>query len=214
MRWLFVGVIALNMLYFGWHLASPEAAGEALQPGSAAQEFPATLELVEGANSPAAAAPPSRVVDGCPAVGPWASMDEAGVVAKSVSVGGAAAELRKVDMKGIAVYWVYLPPLSDRAQANRRLRELQARGMDSFVVAAGPDANAISLGSFAARDSALGVQARLKNAGYGVEVREQRRDVQQIWVVLQDPAAQGYMEHMPADLRDRARQQRLPCDER
>lgn len=213
MRWLFVGVVVLNLLYFGWRLASPDEF--AVSDVAAVDEsvFPARVSLLaEGA----AAGSPREVLvpplSGCPAVGPWASAAEGDRVAQSLATAGIKASARQVEFKGMTVYWVYLPSFAEHGQAMRKLRELQAKGIDSFVVSGGADANAISLGSFTTRGSAVGVQSRLRGAGYAADIREQHRDIQQLWVVVQDPAAQGYLEHLPADLQGRARQERLPCD--
>lgn len=215
MRWLFVGVVVLNFLYFGWRLASPDDVVAETVGMDEPQAFPAGLALLaEGGavRAPQAPLAGSPSLSGCPAIGPWGSADEARRVVESLAAAGVKAGVRTVELKGAKVYWVYLPPFAERAQAMRKLRELQAKGIDSFVVSGGGDANAISLGSFAARDSALGIQSRLRGAGYAADIREQQRDLQQTWVVLRDPAAQGYLEYVPADLRDRSRQERLSCN--
>lgn len=215
MRWLFVGVVVLNLLYFGWRLASPDDAAVETVGMEEPQPFPVGLALLaEGgaAGAPVIPSPGTPPLSGCPAVGPWGAADEARRVVESLAAAGVKAGVRGVELKSAKVYWVYLPPFAERAQAMRKLRELQAKGIDSFVVSGGGDANAISLGSFTARESALGIQSRLRGAGYAVDIREQQRDLQQTWVVLRDPSAQGYLEYVPADLRDRSRQERLPCD--
>lgn len=218
MRWLFVGVVVLNLLYFGWRLASPDDVVAETVGMDEPQPFPAGLALLaEGGAAgapvvPLAGTPSTPSLSGCPAVGPWGSTDEARRVVESLVAAGVKADVRAVELKGAKVYWVYLAPFAERAQAMRKLRELQAKGIDSFVVSGGGDANAISLGSFTARDSALGIQSRLRGAGYAADIREQQRDLQQTWVVLRDPAAQGYLEYVPADLRDRSRQERLSCN--
>jgi len=53
-------------------------------------------------------------------------------------------------------YWVYMPPLKDKAAVNRKIGELKALGItDYFVVQApGKWLNAISLGVFKTRDAA------------------------------------------------------------
>lgn len=215
MRWLFVGVVALNLLYFGWRLTlAPEDVPSAPAAAPTEKTFPSGLKLLSEAGASAVApgdAPRPPALKGCPAVGPWATDADAKRVAGALSDAGMAASARVIELKGATVYWVYLPAFSQRALALRKLRELQAKGIDSFVVSDGSDANAISLGSFTAKDSALGVQSRLRAAGYAAEIRTQSRDVQQNWVILKNPAAQGYVEHMPSDLRDKAHQERLDC---
>lgn len=214
MRWIFIAVVALNILYLGWSIADPvQPVGDGDGEVPQAIEYPQKLGLVgeAGGVSPAPApGAPGRPVAGCPAVGPLSEADGARVMA-ALQAAGYETGARMVETRSARVFWVYIPQFPDRAQALRKLRELQAKGVDSFLVAEGADANAISLGSFTAKDSALGVQARLRSAGYGAEIREETRNVQQGWVVLAEPGAQGYLEHIPADLRDKLRQDRLEC---
>ena len=53
-------------------------------------------------------------------------------------------------------YWVYLPPMKDKAAANRKVAQLKALGIDDYFVItdAGPWLNAISLGVFKTREAA------------------------------------------------------------
>lgn len=219
MRWFFVGVVALNIAYLVWHLQAGGGAPDdsvvvAVEPAA----FPASLRLLdERDGTPYAMTSESRadvvVLPGCPAVGPLGGDDLSRVVAALEGAGFPAA-IHEVPAPGALVYWVYLPPAASRETAMRRLRELHARGIDSFVVAEGPYAHAISLGSFQSKDSAVGVQGRLRTAGYQAEVQEQRRDLRQNWVVLDEPEAQGFVEHLPKGLAETIRIERLPCDPR
>jgi len=216
MRWVFVGVIALNLLYLGWQLAAAEEALPVEQEGitSVAKKFPSTLRLLaERAErvSPPAVVADARPVEGCPAVGPFANDADADRVAKSLAAHHIDSSAVRIGRVGAPLYWVYLPPLSTRQGAMRKLRELQAKGIDSFVVTEGADMNAISLGSFASHDSALGVRSRMYASGYEVGIREQTQDIRQVWVVLADPHAQGFAEFVPADLQANARLERQDC---
>lgn len=211
MRWIFVGVVVLNLLFLGWHLARDPADAGAPQVAAKATEYPARLELVgDAATGPAVAPVRLPVLPGCPALGPLTEADGQRVAA-ALRAAGFETGSRVVEIKSARVFWVYLPPFADRPQAMRKLRELQARGVDSFLVTEGPGANAISLGSFTNRDSAVGLQSRLRSAGYAAEVKEESRDVQQGWVVLTEPGAQGYLEHVPAELVEKLRQERMDC---
>jgi len=53
-------------------------------------------------------------------------------------------------------YWVYIPPLPNKAAVNRKIGELKARGVKEFFVVqdAGQWRNAISLGVFKTREAA------------------------------------------------------------
>ncbi len=54
------------------------------------------------------------------------------------------------------VYWVYIPPIKDKAMANRKIAQLKSIGIeDYFIISeAGPWLNAISLGMFKTKDAA------------------------------------------------------------
>lgn len=53
-------------------------------------------------------------------------------------------------------YWVYIPPVKDKATANQKIAQLKARGVDEYFVVsdAGPWLNAISLGVFKTQEAA------------------------------------------------------------
>lgn len=53
-------------------------------------------------------------------------------------------------------YWVYIPPMKDKAAVNQKIAQLKARGIDDYFVVpdAGPWLNAISLGVFKTREAA------------------------------------------------------------
>jgi len=53
-------------------------------------------------------------------------------------------------------YWVYMPPMKDKATVNRKIAQLKARGIEEYFVVneAGPWLNAISLGVFKTREAA------------------------------------------------------------
>ena len=53
-------------------------------------------------------------------------------------------------------YWVYIPPMKDKAAANQKVAQLKARGINEYFVVtdAGPWLNAISLGVFKTQEAA------------------------------------------------------------
>lgn len=219
MRWIFIGVVVLNLGYLIWHFQGQAGNGE-VRPaasGEVAAEFPRALRLVgeQGAAGDAfvAADSGSAVISGCPAIGPLTEAD-ATFVTGALTERGFPAEVRQVGVTAATVFWVYLPPAATREAALRKLRELHARSIDSFVVSEGEFDRAISLGSFQSKASAVGVQMRLKAAGYQAEIREQVKDVQQTWVVLSEPAAQGFLEALPAETVRAIRIERLSCSPR
>lgn len=53
-------------------------------------------------------------------------------------------------------YWVYIPPMKDKAAVNQKIAQLKARGINEYFVVpdAGPWLNAISLGVFRTQEAA------------------------------------------------------------
>ncbi len=63
-------------------------------------------------------------------------------------------------------WWVYIPPLNDKAEADKKAGELRLFGVaDFFVIQEGPNRNAISLGVFSAEKGAQDRLAELKAKG-------------------------------------------------
>lgn len=216
MRWIFIGIVVLNLGYLVWHFLEPRGVVEEISAFGvdATTDFPRALQLLDEPevvlDAAAAPGPAPVAIVGCPAIGPLTEED-AGLVASALAEADFPARVRKVDVASAPVFWVYLPPAATREAALRRLRELHARSIDSFVVSDGEFARAISLGSFQSRASALGVKERLKAAGYEAEIREQVKDVKQMWVVLSDPAAQGFLEPLPKSMVGTAHVERQAC---
>jgi hypothetical protein len=204
--------VVLNLVYLGWSLVGvghqPESTGDSFEPAA----YPETLQLVEGGNPLSSGlAPEVSAQLGCPAVGPLADESVAREIVSALEKAGYGAEARQVELRNTPVYWVLVPPLASRQLAEQKLREFHVKGIDSFLVATGEDANAISLGVFANRSSALGVQSRMAAAGVKADIREQRRDVRQRWVVLADPAAQGFLQFIPESHRGALGLDRFAC---
>lgn len=82
-----------------------------------------------------------------------------------------------------------MPPFDSREKALVVLQELQDRGVDSFIVKDGEDANAISLGYFSSAESAEGLRVKMRNAGYPAFVRETSKVVTEYWAYLVDSNA-------------------------
>lgn len=213
MRWVFVGLVVINATYFFWSMLADTEGPRVDSAVSAGGQFPKPLELLSAsgagfASSEARAAPP---LAGCPAIGPFADPDKAGAIVEYLGEAGHKARSTLIDAEPVTYFWVYLPPFEGRQQSLRKLRELHAAGIDSFIVSEGADSHAISLGSFTVRDSALGLQARLRAAGHPAQVREQVKSAAREWVVLSSPQAQGFLELIPPALLSGTRLERRDC---
>jgi cell division septation protein DedD len=192
-RWVFYTLLVANLVYLGWHLtadrlertpltsSSPPAAKGA-EAGSAS-----SLALLSEQPQPgkaALAAPSSSQAASCTVVGPWSDSDEARRARIQLRAAGLAGRIEPVRVEKDRLNWVYLPPFESRQRALEALNELQALGVDSFIVKEGDYANAISLGYFSSAESAEGLRTKMRNAGYPVFVRETAREVTEYWIYL------------------------------
>ena len=91
----------------------------------------------------------------------------------------------------IANYWVFIPPVANKAAADRRVEELKAQGIrDVAVVDAGPQRLAISLGVFRTEEAAEARLAALQAGGVkAAKVGARAQSVMQTVLVVRDPPA-------------------------
>lgn len=82
-----------------------------------------------------------------------ASLEQATTALSSLQLGDKASRRQVENTIG---YWVYIPPMKDKATVNRRISRLRYLGVDEYfvVMEPGPWLNAISLGIFKTRDAA------------------------------------------------------------
>jgi hypothetical protein len=64
-------------------------------------------------------------------------------------------------------YWVYIPPLPNKAAIHKKIEQLKAKGVEDYFVVQAPAtwANSISLGVFKTKSAALKFQSGLKKKG-------------------------------------------------
>jgi hypothetical protein len=186
MRWVFFSLLILNVVYLVTSLVMRSAPSATRTPSAVVAAAPASLTLVSeaggrlssvGTDTGSGGMPPL-----CPVVGPWGQDADARQAAQGLRRSGYQVELDALRVIRERLHWVYLPSAVDRTEALRQLRELQAKGVDSFIVAEGEDANAISLGYFGNADSARGLKTKMRAAGYQAEVRETAREATEYWL--------------------------------
>jgi cell division septation protein DedD len=193
-RWVFYSLLILNLVYLVWSLVEWSApAVQPVQQRNLETSAPRKLTLLEearagdaasaGGTEERTAAPQSRKRL-CPVVGPWETGKQAREALQTLAGEGYRGRVRPVEVEKERLHWVYLPPFENRQEALDTLRELQSRGVDSFVVTEGADSNAISLGYFKNEDSAEGLQSKMQTAGYPAEIRETAQTVTEYWVYL------------------------------
>lgn len=122
--------------------------------------------------------------DYCLAMGPWGDFDAAERSRLVNAQTGLVGKVEKLSLRKNQLHWVYLPSYKTREEATRMLKELHYRGVDSFIVTEGEDQNAVSLGYFSNKESAIGLQTKMVNSGYTVELRETWKDLVEYWLVF------------------------------
>jgi hypothetical protein len=96
---------------------------------------------------------------------------------------------KKVEV--VTNYWVFLPPETNKAAADKRVDEIKALGIkDVSVVDSGPQRLAIALGAFRTEDAAQAWLATLQRQGIKTAKAGQRvQAMQQVVLVVRAPPA-------------------------
>lgn len=132
--------------------------------------------------------PSSQVAESkplCELVGPFADMDKAGEFLERLDGIEIRGGIKEIELPTGAGYWVYLKPLKNRKEALRRLSELQAKGVDSYVIPKGELENGISLGMFSQKTLADARLKEMTRVGLDPLLKEIERSYREIWVMLE-----------------------------
>lgn len=192
MRWIFLALLIMNLGYFGYSNFLRQPVYSDADPAvlnTAAQGGKPLVLLAEMAEEPAPRVNDEPQQPGvCWLAGPFSDAD----LAKNIRARMLALDIPVTEKSTRRLikteYWVYLPPLPNREKAMRKLRELQKRDIDSFVVTDGELENAISLGLFSKEESVQAVVKSLKNKGYQAETKTLERTRETYWVMASHEA--------------------------
>jgi cell division protein FtsN len=203
MRWIVISLFVLNAAYFGWEFSRQEKtaqhSAEFSLPPLQGKPLVLLTERLPDSNSSAPPAPvvvkpePSpvhREVDRvevkkesmCWSVGPVLAVEDAESLVRNLKVEGYESVMQSLEVSREVQYWVVLPPAQTRREAMDSLRELQSKKIDSYLISSGELKNAISLGLFNKEQSAKGVLANVKEAGFNAELRQKERVQSEFWV--------------------------------
>lgn len=193
MRWIVASLLVMNIsafIYFWLFSGAESAPAAALADKRLADNLSITLLSekvdVEPVAQPVPEPPaqPQVAPPVCTLVGSFKTLLKAEYFAEALLALGLRAEVKRVAVESDSGYWLYLPPEASRKEALRRLSELQARGVDSYVIPSGNLVNGISLGMFSRRERAEIMLERIKRQGYRPQIVAVPRKVQEIWVFL------------------------------
>jgi len=121
----------------------------------------------------------------CVGLGPFGNVISSQGVAERLRAVGRDVDITAVDtLTGESDYRIVMPPLSSQQEAFRRLRELKSRGIDSFVITKGLDAQGLSLGVFSSNGDAEDYRQTLIGLGYEVVLDVLPRFNRSYWVQI------------------------------
>ncbi len=120
----------------------------------------------------------------CTYVGPFKALLPAEYFVEHLSALEVLAEVQRVEVPGTPSYWVHQQPQSSRKAALRRLHELQAKNIDSYVIPKGDLENGISFGLYNKQERAERRLSEIQARGYQAEMRRVDRTFEEVWVSL------------------------------
>ncbi|MDF1764601.1 MAG: hypothetical protein P1U57_14440 [Oleibacter sp.] len=212
MRWIVYSLILINLAVAGYFLLQPDTATETVVNSASNRSNVPALVLIEefqrGQNAQKAAAPlvqrksqaPNMVpinvpteakaivnkasTEMCYAIGPYITSIDSGVMQEKITARRMTSIVKPIKTKRSdkVEYWVHIPPLDDRTNAQDILRQLQQAGMDSYVITQGELENGISLGWFRVKESADVVFDKARGLGLTPEVRAIEDSKTEYWV--------------------------------
>lgn len=192
MRLLFFIFLLANAAAFGY-IRYAERRGGAEAQIALLQISPDKVKLLK----PAVARPAERKDRAAQALPSLVCLEWGGFVAEDTA--RAAAALAKLEFGDKVTqratgdgYWVYIPPLKTKADADKKASEVKALGItDLYVVQdAGPLRFAVSLGAFRTEDAANNYLAQVKQKGVRSAMAGPRGTVSNVFVI-RDPGDAG-----------------------
>lgn len=145
-------------------------AESAITPTSAVHETPEkTAPTSAVVNTTPLVQAASAVTNAAPVCMEWGEFSGAELtrVTKFLAGLGLGSKLSQRQIEQVNGYWVYIPPLKDKATVTQKLAQLKARGVEDYFVVQ-DDAtlnNAISLGVFKTEEAAKKFLAELQGKG-------------------------------------------------
>jgi len=199
MRLIFFVLLSVNVMFFGYELIFDKTAAEP-KVVAGVRQFGNLQTLAEQEKSAKTQVERRKLIEtesgtpissrNCQLVGPFAELVHAENLIEHLKAIEVASEIKHIDIVDGKTYLVYsLPEISDK-EAFRRLNELQAKGIDSYIIPEGELTNGISFGQFGDENEAKTKLDSLKNIGYLVELKEIPKKHVETWVEIQTASAQ------------------------
>lgn len=120
----------------------------------------------------------------CTLVGPFKERLAAEYFVERLGALDVVSSVEMLEVPGDPGFWVYQAPEVSRKAALRRLHELQAKGIDSYVIPKGDLENGISFGLFSDRKRAEEQLEVVQSSGYEADIRTVARSFEEVWVSM------------------------------
>lgn len=201
MRALFLLLVLANLVFFAYAHVAREGAGA----GGSVQQLqvsPERIKLLKAAGQAPADKPraPGKAIPAAPRIsfapaaclewgvftGPAVTRAEAALAQLPLPAG--QVDRQVTDAGG---WWVYMPPLKTKADADKKVGELKALGVTEFFVVqdAGQWRNAISLGIFKSDEAAQAFLSGLKERGVRSAIAARRENfLKQVAFYVREPS--------------------------
>ncbi|MGF1644612.1 MAG: SPOR domain-containing protein [Thiotrichales bacterium] len=139
----------------------------------------------------------------CFTLGPFRDAGSVDATARQITAAGGTVTKRTASERRTRGYWVYLPPLPSRQQAQAVADKLATAGFKDYFIVSDPKAiNAISLGLFTVKSGSEQRVAELEAMGFRprVEVRTEESTVS--WLDLSIAAGEDWRRRLKRDAAD------------
>ncbi len=138
----------------------------------------------------AGSSPAGSSSDQCQLIGPFAELLHAEYLVERLAGLEVEAVIKNIEIADGKNYWVYLKPEMSEKEALRKLYEVQAKSIDSYIIPTGELANGISFGQFADVKEATDRVEKIRSQGYAAEIKEIPKSHSEVWVEIKDKSEQ------------------------
>ena len=188
MRWVFLSLVCLNLLVMVWFWRDQAGIADVQSNNSQASASGQSLVLLSELERSELDYKTKQADDTdsreqrCYSVGPFKDESDAKFLGIRAAALGFESAMRSLATGGSIEHWVHIPPLANRQQSLQLLRELQGRGVDSYIITQGDLAEGISLGLFRNQQSAESLTAKMQGMDYNVVIKEVLRGEKELWL--------------------------------
>lgn len=203
MRWLFLFVLLLNIVYVAWQTSVPARDAYANVPrlddvepivlireladgrGDGSENLETETAVIKDEledNDVVAAAENEK----CFTLGPFREKENVKNLKKEISSYIEKTAIRNREEREQTVHWVYIQPEKDRKSVidlGKRLKSKKIK--DFYVIREGEKNNGISLGHFKDRARAFGLESKVKKLGFDVMVEQIYKTFVVFWLDYQ-----------------------------